>query len=94
MQRIKASRFLRFRLACPERGRGAETEHELVVRIPVILEVVEIEVEVAIGVRVHVRHPVVAVRILPEQCMIGRLLITESNTGHPLYFIPSLMCRN
>lgn len=38
----------------------AEREERIVV-VPVILEIAQVDVEVAIGVRVHVRDPVVTV---------------------------------
>jgi len=45
----------------------AEAE-EVVVLVPDVLEVAEVEVEVSVRVGVHVRHPMVAVGI-PSQAM-------------------------
>ena len=39
---------------------------EAVVVIPVILEVAEIEVPIAVRVLIHVRHPVIAISVLPN----------------------------
>ena len=45
--------------------RVADAEEGVVV-IPIILEVAEIEVPIAVRVPIHVRHPVVAIGILPN----------------------------
>jgi len=45
--------------------RVAEAKNAIVV-IPVILEIAEIEVPIAVRIPIHVRHPVVAIGILPQ----------------------------
>ena len=45
--------------------RVAEAKNAIVV-IPIILEVAEIEVPIAVRVLIHVRHPVIAISVLPN----------------------------
>jgi hypothetical protein len=57
-----------------------------VVGIPVILEVAEVELEVTVRVSVHVRHPVVAVGVLPKVCAAHHPFHRGEHRHSPVFY--------
>ena len=66
---------------CKRKIKQVAEAEQGVVRIPTVLEVAEVPVPVAIRVGVEIRHSVVIVGILPEQCIIRPPLSLKAAKG-------------